>query len=50
METHHLKKNKKLKYSVYRIFSFKGKIDSLPLVNPEILPPIHIRIKPTNKR
>ena len=45
----HFKKNKKLKYSAYKIFSFKEKIDSLPFDNPEILPPIHIRIKPTNR-
>ncbi len=36
------------KYSQLKIFHFKDKIDSLPKNNPEIKPPIHIRIKPTN--
>lgn len=31
-----------------KIFHFKEKIDSLPKSNNKILPPIHIRIKPTN--
>ena len=36
------------KYSNYKIFHFKEKIDSLPQEKEEILPPINIRIKPTN--
>ena len=36
------------KYSKYKIFHFKDKIDSLPREVDEILPPINIRIKPTN--
>lgn len=35
-------------YSKIKIFHFKEKIDSLPRAIAEILPPIHIRIKPTN--
>jgi len=31
-----------------KIFHFKDKLDSLPRVNPLIMPPLHIRIKPTN--
>ena len=31
-----------------KIFHFKEKIDSLPLSVKQILPPIHVRIKPTN--
>ena len=31
-----------------KIFRFPEKIDSLPETNPAILPPLHIRIKPTN--
>ena len=31
-----------------KIFRFKNKLDSLPRESGEILPPIHIRIKPTN--
>ncbi|MFH1148465.1 MAG: radical SAM protein [Pseudomonadota bacterium] len=37
-----------LLYSKMKIFHYKEKIDSLPADNPQILPPIHIRIKPTN--
>ncbi|WP_419786639.1 radical SAM/SPASM domain-containing protein [Pseudodesulfovibrio sp.] len=36
------------KYSMMKVFHFKDKIDSLPLENPEIQPPLHIRIKPIN--
>lgn len=36
------------KYSKYKIFHFKEKIDSLPREVNTILPPINIRIKPTN--
>lgn len=36
------------KYSKYKIFHFKEKVDSLPASVKKILPPIHIRIKPTN--
>jgi Fe-coproporphyrin III synthase len=35
-------------YTPLKIFHFKEKIDSLPIGNPEILSPLHIRIKPTN--
>tara|TARA_Y100000310_G_scaffold290318_1_gene317409 strand:- start:359 stop:1438 length:1080 start_codon:yes stop_codon:yes gene_type:complete len=35
-------------YTQMKIFHFKDKIDSLPRENKKILPPIHIRIKPTN--
>lgn len=35
-------------YTKYKIFHYKEKLDSLPKSNPEIEPPIHIRIKPTN--
>ncbi|QWR77073.1 radical SAM protein [Candidatus Magnetomonas plexicatena] len=35
-------------YTKMKIFHFKEKLDSLPIERPEILPPIHIRIKPTN--
>ncbi len=31
-----------------KIFHFKEKIDSLPMESNTILPPVHIRIKPTN--
>lgn len=37
-----------LRYSKFKIFHFKNKINSLPLEKSEILSPIHIRIKPTN--
>ena len=36
------------RYTQLKIFHFKEKIDSLPISNPKILSPIHIRIKPTN--
>ena len=39
---------KKLKYSRLKIFHYTDKLNSLPLNNKEIKPPIHIRIKPTN--
>jgi MoaA/NifB/PqqE/SkfB family radical SAM enzyme len=35
-------------YTKMKIFHFKEKIDSLPSSEDEIMPPIHIRIKPTN--
>jgi MoaA/NifB/PqqE/SkfB family radical SAM enzyme len=35
-------------YTKTKIFHYKDKLDSLPKERPEILPPIHIRIKPTN--
>lgn len=35
-------------YSKYKIFHYPEKLDSLPSYTKEILPPIHIRIKPTN--
>ncbi|WP_035587180.1 radical SAM/SPASM domain-containing protein [Hippea jasoniae] len=37
------------KYSKYKIFYYKEKLASLPKSTKEILPPIHIRIKPTNR-
>lgn len=37
-----------LKYTRMKAFHYKDKIDSLPRENPEILPPVHVRIKPTN--
>lgn len=37
-----------LLYTKMKIFHYKEKIDSLPQDKKEILPPIHIRIKPTN--
>src|SRR5271169_2265587 len=37
-----------LLYTKMKIFNFKEKLDSLPEEINEILPPIHIRIKPTN--
>lgn len=37
-----------LLYTKMKIFHFKEKIDSLPETTDKILPPIHIRIKPTN--
>lgn len=36
-----------LLYTKYKMFHFKDKLDSLPR-DKQILPPIHIRIKPTN--
>ena len=36
-----------LKYTKMKAFHYKEKIDSLPRENPEILPPVHVRIKPT---
>lgn len=42
-------KNKNgLLYTKMKIFHFKDKIDSLPREQAAIMPPIHIRIKPTN--
>ncbi len=38
----------KLLYSGMKIFHFKDKIDSLPVENNTIMPPLQIRIKPTN--
>ncbi|HHT9113783.1 MAG: radical SAM protein [Planctomycetes bacterium] len=38
----------RLLYTKMKVFKFKDKIDSLPGEIKEILPPIHIRIKPTN--
>ncbi|HOI19084.1 MAG TPA: radical SAM protein [Candidatus Woesearchaeota archaeon] len=36
------------KYTKMKIFHYIDKLNSLPLSNKSILPPIHIRIKPTN--
>lgn len=38
-----------LKYSQAKIFKFPKKIESLSKTNKEILAPVHVRIKPTNK-
>ncbi|MCU7834968.1 MAG: radical SAM protein [gamma proteobacterium symbiont of Taylorina sp.] len=38
----------KSKYSKLKIFHYKDKLDSLSKETNKILPPIHIRIKPTN--
>jgi MoaA/NifB/PqqE/SkfB family radical SAM enzyme len=35
-------------YSRLKVFNYKEKVDSLPRDVPAILPPLHIRIKPTN--
>lgn len=35
-------------YSTLKVFDFPGKVASMPRENPLILPPIHIRLKPTN--
>lgn len=35
-------------YTKTKIFHFKDKLNSLPKENGQILPPVHIRIKPTN--
>ena len=35
-------------YTPTKIFHFKKKLDSLPASVPEILAPLHVRIKPTN--
>lgn len=37
-----------LLYTKMKVFHYKEKIDSLPIEDERILPPIHIRIKPTN--
>ncbi len=37
-----------LRYTPLKIFHFPEKLNSLPRETPEIRPPIHIRIKPTN--
>ncbi len=37
-----------LLYSKLKIFHYKEKIDSLHSSSPDILPPVHVRIKPTN--
>jgi len=39
---------KKNVYSGHKIFHFKEKLDSLSPDNKKILPPLHIRLKPTN--
>lgn len=35
-------------YTQLKVLHFKEKIESLPRDNPEILPPVHVRVKPTN--
>lgn len=37
-----------LLYTKMKVFHFKEKLDSLPLEIEKVLPPLHIRIKPTN--
>ncbi|TLM80546.1 MAG: radical SAM protein [Actinobacteria bacterium] len=37
-----------LLYTNYKLFHFKEKLDSLPREVCDLLPPVHIRIKPTN--
>lgn len=37
-----------LLYTCMKIFHFPAKLDSLPIEVPDILPPVQIRIKPTN--
>ncbi len=37
-----------LLYTGMKIFHFKDKLDSLPAAHQGILPPLHVRIKPTN--
>jgi MoaA/NifB/PqqE/SkfB family radical SAM enzyme len=37
-----------LKYTKMKAFHYKEKLDSLPKESKEILPPVHVRIKPTN--
>lgn len=36
------------RYSPYKMFRFPEKLDSLPQMRPWLLPPVHVRIKPTN--
>lgn len=43
-----MKKEKGLLYTKMKIFHFKDKIDSLTGDSSKIMPPIHIRLKPTN--
>ena len=38
----------KLKYSRFKIFHYKEKLDSLEQNSDDIQPPVHVRIKPTN--
>lgn len=35
-------------YTKLKIFHYREKLDSLPHSNSQILPPVHVRIKPTN--
>lgn len=35
-------------YTPLKIFHYQQKLDSLPRQRPDILPPLHIRLKPTN--
>lgn len=37
------------KYSFQKIYHFKDKLDSLPKSTKDIQPPVHIRLKPTNR-
>ena len=38
-----------MKYSKMKILHFPDKIRSLPEAVPQALPPIHVRVKPTNR-
>jgi MoaA/NifB/PqqE/SkfB family radical SAM enzyme len=38
-----------LLYTPFKIFHYREKIESLPPSNDTVLPPVHIRIKPTNR-
>jgi MoaA/NifB/PqqE/SkfB family radical SAM enzyme len=35
-------------YTKYKIFHYGEKLDSLPMQNPKVMPPLQVRIKPTN--
>lgn len=37
-----------LLYTKMKVFHYKDKVDSLPASVPRVLPPLHVRVKPTN--
>ena len=37
-----------LLYTRMKVFHYQEKLDSLPADTPAVLPPLHVRIKPTN--
>ena len=39
---------RKVLYTKMKVFHFKEKVESLPISMDKIMPPVHIRIKPTN--